>query len=224
MRPRERLESEGIDNLSELELIMLLLGTGSVGRPLKTVAKEVEGKLKDGKCKRTREEYKIQSKGTELYSLYDAISTIQGIGKAKRAAIIAGIELGRRLFDPKYLDRRKLLSSKDAYELFKELANKEREYLEAAYINARFEVISKELLAVGSLDQVGMNPREVLVTGLRLNAYGIVVAHNHPSGDPKPSRDDNAATLRLKRACDIVGLKLIDHLIVAKNGWSRVEI
>ncbi len=102
------------------------------------------------------------------------------------------------------------------------VAHRDREACAAALLDTRHRVLAVELVSLGSLDHTFMSPREIYRTALGHNAAAVVVAHNHPSGDPTPSRDDVAVTSRLARAGDVVGLQLLDHLVIAPDRWTSL--
>ena len=154
----------------------------------------------------------------------DQLVSISGVGATIASRVIGGLELGRRLYDKTYRENPKISSTADAKIYFDEIRLRQQESLMAAFLNARYEVIAKETISIGGIDSVGINVRTVIYKSLQHNAYGVVLAHNHPSGDPKPSSADIEATAGLARACKLFDIKLIDHIIVARDGFSSVPL
>ena len=118
--------------------------------------------------------------------------------------------------------REKVMTSKQASLLFKDIGRKDREFLEVAFLNSRYEVIERKIISIGTIDQVALSPRDILRQALIANCYGFILAHNHPSNDPTPSRADIEGTKKLNEACEIVGVKLIDHLVVTNDDWQII--
>jgi DNA repair protein RadC len=115
------------------------------------------------------------------------------------------------------------MTSEQAYMLLKDIGTKKKEYVIAVFLNSRFEVIKKETICIGSLDGVGIVPRDILIPALESNAGYVVIAHNHPSGDATPSKEDIVITKRISEALDLVGLRLIDHLVISNTDWKCID-
>jgi DNA repair protein RadC len=92
----------------------------------------------------------------------------------------------------------------------------------AVYLNARYELLGKRTIRIGSLNRLSVSPRDIIIPALEFNSAGVILAHNHPSGDSEPSKEDVILTKRIEKAFDIVGLSLIDHLVVARKNWVSV--
>lgn len=138
--------------------------------------------------------------------------------------ILCGIELGRRLYGLN--DKEKILvrNSAEAYELLKGISKKKQEHIISLFLNSRFEVLEKRVICIGSLDGVSVLPRDIIIPALELNASSVIMAHNHPSGDPTPSREDVAITNRIKEGLELVGLNLLDHIVIGKNEWKSISL
>ncbi len=216
-RPRERLLAHGAAVLSDRELVAILLRTGHRGRSVLDLAYELL--------------YDEHSGVGGLSSLavlveHDLPSLRRkGLGEAKAAAILAAVELARRLARAEVPERRPLgdLAVVARY-LALRYVRRDQEVMGAIYIDIRCRVIAEREHFVGGIDRAAVEPRPVLRDALRLGASGIVVFHNHPSGDPEPSESDCTFTRRLARAGAEVGVELIDHVIVAPGGrWCSLR-
>jgi DNA repair protein RadC len=131
----------------------------------------------------------------------------------------AGLAAG--WFTPAPADQRHEVTSPDAAAevLTPYLAGLDREACVAAHLDTKHRLLAVELISVGSIDRTFMSPREIYRRALLANAAAIIVAHNHPSGDPEPSRDDEAITRRLQRVGELIGVELLDHLVIAEARW-----
>jgi DNA repair protein RadC len=211
MLPREKFEKNGIDYLSDTDLISILVGSGVKGKSFQSISinilKLIRKSLKDGK-------------NIEL----DKLSTIEGVGNVTAMKILAGMELGRRVYGIYDKERILISNSKDAYELLKSISNLKQEHIVALYLNARFELIQEKTVRIGGVDNSQLLPRDVIAYALESNASFVVLAHNHPSGDCTPSQEDILLTRRMVEAMDIMGVKLLEHIVIAKNGWKSVDI
>ena len=117
--------------------------------------------------------------------------------------------------------RVKLKSSKDAYEFVKDsMQDLDREHFVVIYLDVKNYVIGVEEIAIGNTVEIAVQPKEVLKGALLTNAVGIIVAHNHPSGEPEPSEQDNLLTEKLKNACNLIGINLVDHIIVGNRRYT----
>jgi DNA repair protein RadC len=211
MLPREKFEKNGIDFLSDTDLIAILVGSGVKGKSFKSISisilKLIRKNLKDGK-------------NLEL----EKLSTIEGVGNVTAMKILAGMELGRRVYGIYEKEKIIISNSKDAYELLKGISNLKQEHIVSLYLNARFELIKEKTIRIGGVDNSQLLPRDVIFYALESNASYVVLAHNHPSGDCTPSQEDILLTRRIVEAMDIMGIKLLEHIVVAKNGWKSVDI
>lgn len=211
MFPREKYLEKGIDNLSDIDLIAILVGRGIKGKDFMSVSRSVISKIRQ-----------IIGKGNRL-EITD-ITTISGVGIVTAMRILCGIELGRRLYDLCGKESVLIKNSQEAYDILKYIGKKKQEHLVGIFLNSRFEVLDKRVICIGSLDGVTVIPRDVIIPALELNASSIVLAHNHPSGDSSPSNEDIAITRKIQDGLNLVGLNLLDHIIIGDNEWRRVEI
>lgn len=203
-RPREKLLTNNAENLSEAELLAILLGTGKRGQSVLSVSETI---LK-----------KFPFKKLSQITIKELVA-IPGVGRSKAARIYAALELGERLYAPASLTKAVLRSTQDVLVHVREIVDKKQEYLLVCYLNARYELLQKEVVGVGSLNHMMITPKEIFGNALKTPCAAIIVAHNHPSGDPAPSDDDIHFTRRIHEAGEVMGIPLLDHLIVASSGY-----
>ncbi len=210
--PRERLLQYGVENLSNEELISIILRTGTKGSSVKELSSNI---LKE--CK------KVQ----DLKDLtINKLKEIKGLKEVKAITLVAALELGRRVYDEKdTITKEKIKDSATAYKYFSKYIEREKqENLLAVYLDNQNRYISHKILFKGTLNSSLVHPREVFKQALLENASGIIVLHNHPSGNTRPSKSDDETTQVLAETGSIMGIKLLDHLIVSKQSYySYVE-
>jgi DNA repair protein RadC len=211
MLPREKFLNTGLDSLSDTDLISILVGSGIKGKDFKSIALSILKKIKN------------RIKTGEDIELMD-LSDIEGVGNVTAMRIISGMELGRRVYGIYDNDRVVIQNSKQAYELVRNISKLKQEHVIGIYLNARFELIEKKTIRIGGIDNSQLLPREVISYALKNNSSYIVIAHNHPSGDCTPSQEDILLTKRLDQAMDIMGITMLEHLVIAKNGWKSIDI
>lgn len=202
-RPREKLLLKGTAALSDAELIAILLGTGTASMSAVDVAKSM-----------------LQQAGNNLDDLarftVKDLMKIKGIGEAKAIAIVSALELGRRRKDSGVTDRPKIAVSKDAYDLLRgDLMDIPHEEFWVLLLNRANRVIKKHKISLGGVHGTVADPKIIFKTALEELASGIIVAHNHPSGNLTPSQQDIDLTRKLKEAGKLLEIQLLDHLIVA---------
>ncbi len=211
MLPREKFLQRGIDALSDLDLVAILIGSGVKGRSFAKVSRSVL--LKFRKLLKDSRQMEIAD-----------LTTVEGIGEVVAMRILCGIELGRRLYLLSSGVPTLIHNSQQAYEVLKDIGNLKKERVDAIYLNSRFEMIRRETVVLGSVNCANLLPRDVIYPAILYNASFVVLAHNHPSGDCKPSQEDILLTKRLLEAFDLVGLNLLDHIVIAQKGWQCIEI
>jgi len=204
-RPRERLVKFGEQALSAQELLQIILGRGIAGESVVVTAQ------------------KLLSQFGSLQKLAEAsieeLSLIKGIGLAKATQIKAVFEIGRRISTqiPSYKSK-ELADPEKVYRLIKsKLKDYHKEHFYMVALNSRNHLITE--VSVGSLNASIVHPREVFAEAIKNKAAAVIIAHNHPSGDPNPSEDDLEITKRLVEAGKILGIEVIDHIIVTKNNF-----
>ncbi len=199
-RPREKLEKYGPERLSNSELLAILLRTGSKGVNVVELSNKILKKFSgNGLAKTTIEELK----------------NTFGLGTAKACEIMACFELGRRLLQNKKVTL--ILSPKEVWNELKDIRDNKKEHFVILFLDTRNQEIKQEIISIGLLNANLVHPREVFEPAVRYLAAQIIVAHNHPSGNPEPSEDDLIITKKLMEAGRILGIELIDHVIVTKN-------
>ncbi len=211
MQPREKFLLKGVDSLSDIELLQILIGSGIKGFSYKKIShillKEIQSSIK--------KEEKLSLKN---------LSSTKGVGEVLGMRIVAGIELGRRVYGNYEKNSLRVVTSNDAYDVFKDMCNLKKERVDIVCLNSRFEYIHREVVAMGSINCASLQPREVLYPAISSNCAFVLMAHNHPSGDSTPSREDVELTKKISYSLEIVGIPLLDHIVVSKNGWSTVDI
>jgi len=203
-RPREKLVKKGTKALKKEELLAIILRTGLKGKNAVEVAKDILEKYGDKKL---------------LDASYEELRNIRGVGPTKAVQILAAIELGSRLFKEKSEKEVYINSSEDAIKELAHIKENKKENFVVLYLDARNKLIYKETVSIGSLNANLVHPREVFEPAVRYLAAQIVLAHNHPSGDPEPSEDDLLLTKKLVESGKILGIEVFDHIIVAKDGF-----
>jgi len=201
-RPREKLIAKGVENLKDSELLAILLRTGTIGKNVIEIASQILTK---------------HSKKRLLQMTYDDLSKISGIDSAKATTLLAAFELSKRALEVNDTNLPVISDAKDAVAQLSDMRDLKKEHLVALYLNAKNQLVHKETISMGTLNANLVHPREVFEPALKYSAAQIIAAHNHPSGDPKPSEDDLEVTKRLTEAGKMMGIELMDHVIVSKN-------
>ncbi|MBP6117715.1 MAG: DNA repair protein RadC [Giesbergeria sp.] len=218
-RPREKLLARGPAALSDAELLALLLRTGIVGKGVLQLAQELLDAPRT--CPDTgRPAGGFGGIAGLLHAGTADLSRIKGLGPAKRAELVAVLELARRAL-AQQLREREVFDSPDAVGHFLQLhlAAKGHEVFAVLFLDSQHRLIALEELFRGTLTQTSVYPREVVLRALHLQAAAVVLAHNHPSGSVQPSRADEALTQTLKSALALVDVRVLDHVIVASGQW-----
>lgn len=205
--PRERLLGLGPDSLADADLLAVLLGTGLVGEPVTVLAARLldkHGSLAG-----------LARLGTA------GLAAERGVGPVKAARIVAGLELGRRSVARPLPRGRRIVSSRDVDDALRpRLAPLEVEHFVAIALDTRNRALAELRLGQGGAATCGVAPSDVFRALLREGATGVVFAHNHPSGDPTPSEEDVRFTERLLRAGELLGIRVLDHVIIARDGYT----
>jgi DNA repair protein RadC len=209
-RPRERFVTNGPQSLSNHELIAILLRTGT----------SQESVLQLSNRLLTHFEGLRLLKAASL----EEMTSIKGIGKAKAIQVLAAVEIGRRMANLTYDDRYVIRSPEDgAKYMMNDMRFLSQEHFVCLYLNTKNQVIHKQTIFIGSLNASIVHPREVFKEGLKRSAASIIALHNHPSGDPTPSREDIEVTKRLVECGKIIGIELLDHLIIGENKFVSLK-
>jgi len=208
-RPRERLIKDGPSGLTNNELLAIILRTGTKSENVLTM------------CSRLLSTYNIQQ--LSLASI-TKLQQIHGIGSAKAAQISAVFELARRLENFSEKERPGISSPEVAYKhIYPILREQKKEFFIALYLDTKNKLIYKEIVSVGSLNANIVHPREVFKTAIAQSAAAIIVAHNHPSGDPAPSQNDIDITRKLIETGNVVGIEIHDHIIVGNGRYLSMK-
>jgi DNA repair protein RadC len=203
-QPREKLLARGPGALSDAELLALLLRTGLAGKGVLQLAQELLDSF-DGLA-------------GLLHASADDLKRIKGLGPAKRAELVAVLELARRVLAEQLRERAALDSPqavKDYLQL--QLASKKHECFAVLFLDNQHRLLALEELFRGTLAQTSVYPREVVLRALHHHAAAVVLAHNHPSGTVQPSRADESLTQALKAALALVDVRVLDHFIVTRE-------
>lgn len=211
-RPRERLREKGARALGDAEILAVLLGTGGASMDAVELARSII----------------VSCGGLERLSSMGvgALAALPGIGEAKAARIVAAVELGDRIQERRSGERRRrrFRCSADIWESYRSrLCHLRQETILAVGLNNKNEPIREEVVAMGSVDECLVGPREVFRPMIAEAAARLVVLHNHPSGDPRPSPQDVTFTRRLEQAGELLGVQLLDHLVVGRGSYSSLR-
>lgn len=208
-RPRERLEFMGASALSVSELLAIIIRCGTKNTSALSLAYEV---LKE-----------FETLDNLSSATISELSSIKGIQKAKAISIIASLELGKRLAN-EMKERKKINNIIDAYKLIKDnMVNLKNEELSVIYLNVKSEVIAIKKISMGTISETAINPKEIFKWALKYSSIHLIIVHNHPSGDPSPSPNDKKSTFELIKQAQIIGLKIIDHIIIGKNSFYSFQ-
>ncbi|MCM2980580.1 hypothetical protein CHH55_19080 [Niallia circulans] len=209
-RPRERFVKQGPESLANHELLALLIQTGSKNESVLTLANKLL----------------VHFDGLRLLkdASLDELKEMKGIGTAKAIQLMAAIELGRRVSNLEFTDRYCIRSPEDAAKyMMNEMRFLTQEHFVCLYLNTKNQVMHKQVVFIGSLNASIVHPREVYKEAFRRSAASIICLHNHPSGDPSPSREDIEVTKRLVECGKIIGIDLLDHIIIGENKFISLK-
>lgn len=199
-RPREKLLARGARALSDKELLAILIGKGTSGTDVMTLA---------GKLVKV-----VDEKGLELHP--DDLLQFDGVGDAKATLILAAIEFARRRIKP---EGTRIETPADVLPLIRHYADRKQEHFISTSINGANEVMNIRVVSIGLVDRTSVHPREVFADALSDRASGVIVAHNHPVNYLEPSAWDVEVTKQLKDAGEVVGVALLDHIIFNRTGY-----
>ena len=204
-RPREKLQAKGAEAMSDIELLAILLGSGTKNHDVLTVAGRILKSL-DGQ--------------NEKLSI-EALQKIEGVGPAKATLLAAALEFSRRRIRP---EGTRISFPPDVLPLIRHFADRKQEHFICVSLNGANEVITCRVVSVGLVNQSQVHPREVFADPITDRASAVIVAHNHPSGSLEPSREDLEITRQLKAAGEILGIRLLDHIVFNQRWYySLIE-
>lgn len=205
LMPREKLQRYGAAHLTDVELLRILIGSGNQKASADTIARHLLKLLKE--------------KGDQV--TYQEVLSVRGMGPAKTCEIIALFELGRRYLIP--ADRPVITSPQDAYDQLAYLKGRKQECFAVLTLDGANRLIDSAIVFQGTLDYSLVHPREIFAKALEDRAASIILAHNHPSGNLSPSPEDRRVTEKLKEIGELIGIAVLDHIIVTKSGYRRVD-
>jgi DNA repair protein RadC len=197
-RPREKLQRKGVAALSDFELLEVLIGSGTKDADVGAIAKQIQ---------------KLLQKGADTLT-YEKLTSVKGVSIATAGKIMAALELARRHL---VQDATPLLSQQEILARLHSLRTKQQEHFVCLSLDGGQRLIAQRTITIGTLDTVLTHPREVFADAIADRAASVIVAHNHPSDDPNPSKQDIALTQQLAAAGHLLGIHLADHLIVTKT-------
>lgn len=207
-RPREKLLLRGAQNLSDAELVAILLRTGKKGKSVLEIARELISR-----------EGNLAMLATKTV---DSLQLISGIGKDKAATLAAAFELSRRILSqPKWFSNKKITSPQDIAEIFVPiLRDDNKEKFIVVCLNSANKIIKHEIISVGNLNSSVVHPREVFKVAIDNSSASIILIHNHPSGNPEPSNEDIRITKKIVETGKIMEIPVFDHLIIAGETYT----
>jgi len=211
-KPRERLLSQGAGTLSNTELLAVLIQTGSGKQSALDLA-----------CKVLCID---QASGVKFLSScsQEELMGIRGIGPSKTCQILAAVELGKRVCSGDFQSKPRIKAPEDIVEVFMpQMRNLKREEFRVCFLNTKNEVTADEVISIGSLNASIVHPREVFTHAVKRSAAAIILVHNHPSGNPEPSREDIEITNRLSESGLLLGIKVLDHVIIGGGRWYSLK-
>lgn len=209
-RPRERAIRLGTNHLSNQEILAILIGSGSKAESVMTLANRVL----------------MHFEGLKLLqdATIEELTAIKGIGRAKGVQILAAIELGKRMSQYKPDEYYVIRSPDDgANYVMEEMRVLKQEHFVVLFLDTKNRVIHRQTIFVGSLNASIVHPREVFREAVKRSAASIIVAHNHPSGDPSPSQEDIHVTKRLVDSGKIMGIEVLDHIIIGNRKFVSLK-
>ncbi len=207
---RERLAAAGPGDLDDAELLAVILATGTAGADALDVARRLLACVGD----------LPRLARAELGELRQ----VPGVGPAKAARVQAALELGRRCASDRLAPRDAIRSSQQVVDCYRPLlAHLDREHFYALLLDAKHRKIRDVCVSVGSLDSAIVHPREVFRPAVAESAAAVILIHNHPSGDPSPSAEDRMVTRRLAATAELLGVELLDHVVIARDGAASLR-
>lgn len=205
-RPRERLLKYGADKLSDAELLAILLRVGAKGRSAIDVGRDLIQKFRSLRNIDTKSFSEIKEKGV--------------LGLAKFAQVKAAFEIGRRFVKEKSITKLKVKTSDDIVDYFLPyMRDMKKEVFKVILLDGKNKIIKDVTISEGTLTKSIVHPREVIKEAIAESSAAVVLFHNHPSGESQPSQDDIEITNRIISACELIGIKVLDHVIIGDNNY-----
>ncbi|MFC3040020.1 DNA repair protein RadC [Virgibacillus xinjiangensis] len=209
-RPRERLLKLGASHLSNQELLAVILGSGTKEESVMALAQRVL----------------MHFEGLKLLNdaAIEELVAIRGIGLAKGVQMLAAIEFGKRMNQYKPNERYVIRSPEDGADyVMEEMRSLNQEHFVVLFLNTKNQIIHRQTIFIGSLNASIVHPREVFREAVKRSAASLIVAHNHPSGDPSPSQEDIHVTRRLAESGKMIGIELLDHLVIGDRKFVSLK-
>lgn len=203
LRPREKLALSGPRSLTDQELLAVMLGSGTSAVPVDVMASKVLPVIDSA----------------DTVSV-ERLQEVSGIGPSKAYLLAAALEFSRRRIRPEGI---KIRRASDVTPLLSHLLDRPQEQVVSISLSGAHEVIKIRTVSIGLLTSCPIHPREVFVGPITDHAYSIILAHNHPSGDPTPSEEDKKVTKQISMAASTLGIKLLDHIIIARRGYFSFQ-
>lgn len=208
-RPRERLLAHGPESMSDAQLVAIILRTGGSGKSAMDMALELLGRF--------------GSVGNIEKASLSELRSVKGVGLAKASQLKASLEIGRRAFREPCQKGPAFLSGSDVYSFFHpKFRGLKREVFHCAMLDVKNRLLRDARISEGTITSSIIHPREAFREAIREAAVSVIFVHNHPSGDPNPSREDISITERLQKAGDTVGIKVLDHIIIGDGEYTSM--
>lgn len=208
-KPREKLILHGPAALKNYELLAVLLVSGTTKENILELSRRL-----------------IQEYGSRAIAQERSVRRLQetlGIGMNKACQIVAAFELGRRFFEEPQKKSPTILAADDAFEYLCDMAKFTKEHFRGLYLNTRNRVIRDEIISIGTLNMSVVHPREVFLPAVEFSAAAVILAHNHPSGDPTPSEEDLEITHQMVEAGKVMGIEVFDHIIIGEESYVSLQ-
>lgn len=208
MKPREKLEQQSIAKLADHELFALILGHGTKKEDIFRMSERILQKFDHDELVNTMNIEKF----SEIYHL----------GKVQSSRLMAVFEIGKRFF---YLAGKTWIfrNSDQVFEYLQPMRELQKEHLRGLYLDARYKLIHEETLTIGGLHALQIHPRDIFRPAIEYSAYAIILAHNHPSGDTNPSKEDRRTAQKITEASELLQIPVLDHLVIGKNGYTSLK-
>lgn len=212
-RPREKMQKSGADSLSDAELLALILRVGDHASHQSAIDLGRNMLQTFGDLRKLS------------LATFSEICGVKGAGPAKASSVLAALALGRRINTDKLENLERFTAPSQIFNHFHyRFRDRRREYFVVLLLDGKNRILLEEQISEGSLNQSIVHPREVYSRAVKESAAAVILVHNHPSGDPAPSREDREITRRLKEAGDVLGIRVLDHIIIGDGSYfSFVE-
>lgn len=216
-RPYEKLEMYGANTLSNAELLAIIIKSGTKDESSVTLAQKILSLSKSKNCKEDNLKF-LQELSIEEFM------QIKGIGKVKAIQLKATCELAKRISKPIKEIKIKIKTPEDIANLFMdELKTEKREIVKVVIMNSQNVILKIQTISQGGTSSVQVNTKDILMEAVKIGAPKIIVIHNHPSGNAKPSIEDITFTKRLEKAAEILGVLLLDHIVIGYNQYKSIK-